>query len=665
MRIDCQSIIKGKSWRRPASLPVAVVLFFLLPILAAWPAAARGQVSLQVKTKGGTRLGNAFFVTNEGLVATSFALVQDATKASLILPGDQSCDVSGVVAASRAHDVAILIVKKPPKSLAKEQIGFAVQPEFAAGERLFPRFGPLQQPPQDQLTVPGAVLPPPVVARRMDAQMLRLGYENRSAVTPGLAGEMNWVVLDRGFDTSAAGAPLWDAKFNRIQGMLTSLMGSDQRTRLVLPIEHVVNLIPPGKKPKFRPLSELRRWEDSWLQFEPNDSEAIAAAQRVRKLTQRLSVCQEQWNLAEQAIGPAEQFVVKVEPGIQPLRSKVAEQREKIAMIESSPEEKYVVKVISSVLDKMTCDAQGVPYIWDSSAKPGSVKVAFRLSARQQAEVSALWAAIANDFRTLVDRNLELQYAKAFTLPHVQRAQDRARDELFLLADPCELRGPDDHRELLAQLNDIIEQRGALGEFFLARGLCKLRLRQLAEAQSDFREAAELDVKLQPLANLAEARRLFLLHDEKGSQEWQKKALAGSLDPQQRDGKLSFLLARIEIDQGNTVAAAHHLERSLTAGIDPLEVHLVLAWLHASPPGGQDANARQSVAHAKAAIAIAGSLDWLSLAALAAAQARQRDFTEAEKAVTRAAMLAPPEFADRLAQWKAEIAEKKPLKRDW
>ena len=87
--------------------------------------------------------------------------------------------------------------------------------------------------------------------------------------------------------------------------------------------------------------------------------------------------------------------------------------------------------------------------------------------------------------------------------------------------------------------------------------------------------------------------------------------------------------------------------------------------VYAAPPLDKGFNGRAALAHAKAACTLTGGADWQSLTALAAAHARLKNFAAAELALSRAAQLAPAEYAGQCAQWQAAIDKRQPLQRDW
>lgn len=238
-------------------------------------------------------------------------------------------------------------------------------------------------------------------------------------------------------------------------------------------------------------------------------------------------------------------------------------------------------------------------------------------------------------------------------------------EEFWKLADPFGRLGADEQRQVIAATSALIDADADQVGARLVRGIAYRHVGQLAEADADLTRVAETPSPLQAVALAARAELRFAQGNEtQGKADIGK---ATSATKQRPESRVQLYRGWILCGQEKFDAAQTEFVKGLRLGGMDADAHRLLALLSAttSPARSTAKDVQDAVDHGKRACELTKSQDWLSLDALAAAQAAAGDFEAAIDNARLAVNLSP---ADRRAQCEQRIAlftAKQRLTLDW
>lgn len=247
----------------------------------------------------------------------------------------------------------------------------------------------------------------------------------------------------------------------------------------------------------------------------------------------------------------------------------------------------------------------------------------------------------------------------------IRRDGMKHAEEFWKLADPFGRLGADEQRQVIAATSALIDgdpdQVGAR----LIRGIAYRHAGQLAEADADLTRVAETPSPLQAVAMAARAELRFSQgNDQQGKADIGK---ATSMSKQKPESRVQLYRGWILCGQEKFDAAQIEFEKGLRMGGMDAEAHRLLALLSAttSPVRSTAKDVQDAVEHARRACELTKSQDWLSLEALAAAQAAAGNFEAAMESERLALNAAPADRRPRCEQRVALFEAKQRLLLEW
>lgn len=255
-------------------------------------------------------------------------------------------------------------------------------------------------------------------------------------------------------------------------------------------------------------------------------------------------------------------------------------------------------------------------------------------------------------------KELAADHSKASDSLAKVRTQYRDQfDEFYKLADPYGRFSMGELPPVIAKLTQFIiddnENQGA----FLIRGIANRHLGAIAEAESDFNAAIEAEGPLRALAYISRAE----LRIAFGTEREGRLDIGNStkLMEKQTDSRVVVFRCWILLGDKKYSAAQSDLKKALRLGGSDADAHRLLALVYIALPDTAG-NTKASIEHASRACEITKSEDWLSLEALAAAQAAAGDFESAVATIGNALSLASDENRKRCEASLMRYQEKQP-----
>ncbi len=598
--------------------------------------------------------GSCFYVDHRGYIATSFWNVREAEDASVLFSNGGKFRVTGVIAASKGKDIAILKIVAGTKnaSLSKEALTLDTEADPKIDDGLFPWGGPNSPPDVGNVSLPK-------VKRRLLGEEYLLGLPTAPTSDIGCDPDTRWIWLSLFRHISCNGGPVFDRN-DKVIGMLSAAL--DPGSKVIsdpaaivysaVHIQHVANLIPVDDvKPK--PLKSLQNWVDTMPNIDANRPfrEPVAEEERslggmLRRespLSNRFVDLQRRITQVEQENAEAGKLLVRRQSDNLKLLAELEKLQTELDAIR--PEEPFQ----ESYRDT---DENG------KSRKGNLKRTAFRYSKRQIAAVAPLRMKMAELQVRVQDNRNEFAFDANVRVPFVTQIQRQLADECFYLADPLGLRGKSEQQSIEAELTRTIEEGGAGGIIYLTRAMTRISHRDFDSAEFDLIETNEVDTKYRMLVQGMDARIHFL----KGNKAEGAKLLKDLMIDFESDARCWTLAARIEIDAKNYGAAVKRLERAAKLAPHETDIKHGLAWFLLSVPS---VNAKQATDTATEVVRMTAGRDWSALASLAAAYSHSQKNELALSALEAAIRIAPPSALETCEKWRSKLNMQQTIVPEW
>ena len=620
--------------------------------------------------------GSCFYIDQRGYIATSFWNVQEAEDASVLFSNGSKFRVTGVIAASKGKDIAILKIVAGTKnaSLSKEALTLDTEADPKIDDGMFPWGGPNSPPAVGNVSLPK-------VKRRLLGEEYLLGLPKAPLSDIGCDPDTRWIWLSLFRPFSCNGGPVFDRN-GKVVGMLSAALdpGSkvisdpDAIVYSAVHIQHIANLIPSDNvRPKS--LKSLQTWVDAIPNVDakkpvqdPTVEEKHSlggALRRELSLPMRLVDLQRRITQVEQENSEAGKLLVQRQSDNLELLAEIEKvQSELAAVIPEEPYQESYTETETKIETKTTRETgpDGKSRnVQTRESVPRTVRKSrtrLRYSRRQIAAMAPLRMKISELQITAQDNRNEFAFNTNVRAPFVTQIQRRLEDECFYLADPLGLRGKSEQQNLEAELTRTIEEGGAGGISYLTRAMTRITLGDFDGAEFDLKETSEVDTKYRMLVQGLEARVHFL----KGNKADGAKLLKKLLTDFESDARAWTLAARIDMDSKNYGAAVKRLESA--AKLAPFEVEIKhgLAWMLLSVPS---INAKLATDSATDVVRMTAGRDWSALASLAAAYSHSEKNALAMNAIEAAIRTAPPSALETCEKWRSKLNMQQTITPEW
>lgn len=620
--------------------------------------------------------GSCFYVDQRGYIATSFWNLRDAEDASVLFSNGGKFRVTGVIAASKGKDIAILKIVRLTKnsSLSKDALELDAEADPKIDDGMFPWGGPNSPPAEGNVSLPK-------VKRRLLGEEYLVGLPKAPSSEIGCDPDTRWIWLSLFRHLSCNGGPVFDRN-GKVVGMLSAALDPGPKVITdpaaivysAVHIQHVSNLIPVDDvKPK--PLKSLQTWEDAIPNIDANrpvrgpiaeEEHSLGGTLRreiplsnrfvdlQRRITQveqenaengKLLVQRQSNNLellAELDIVESELAAIRPEEPFRESYTEIEFETKRTTKRERGPDGKYSSIETSVEVPKRVTNT----------------RTAYRFSSRQNAFMSSLRLKISNLQIRVQDNRNEFAFDANVRVPFVAQIQRHLADECFYLADPLGLRDKSEQQSIEAELTRMIEEGGAGGIIYLARAMTRIAHRDFEGAEFDLKETNEVDTRYRMLVQGMEARIHFL----KGNKAEGAKLLKDLMTDFESDARCWTLEARIEIDAKNYGAAVKRLERAVKLAPHETEIKHGLAWILLSVPS---VNAKQATDTATEVVRMTAGRDWSAMAALAAAYSHAQKSELALSALEAAIRIAPPSALETCEKWRSKLNMQQTVSPEW
>lgn len=590
--------------------------------------------SLVINTAKSKLLGTAFCVSKEGYIATSFNNVRNALSATLVSANGVTVEVTGAVAVNKARDLVILATAV---NQVIPNLPFDPKADPVLQSILMPQAGPLSKPfaqlvPRSQLGLPYY---PHLQGKATGEEFLR-GLKNDGIIGLGTDLAMEWQILDVPMDATYTGAPVWNETYTSVVGIVSSANDGTPGVRYVLPIRYVLDLTPQNPVALI-PLAKLAKWEDPKQLPPAADAVKLAAVSSADRMETNTG----SRDKLETDITTLKQLKVKFTAD-----ANAAEKNIKAAQYQLNkmrPEEKTLVKKSSSRSSK------------DKKGKEDRDEYEYEYSPRQERERSSLSSTISNGYSSILVSTLHSGLIENNLLPHTQRRLGETTIELFLTADPLELRSLNEIKPLQTRLDEKIQQGSKDPMDYLLRAVLLTRQKNGAAARLALAEMVKLNLQYTPMKVVLERRLENFENNTKltAPQQTHKSPLNELLVP--------LVAARIEWDLEDGFSANKILTRWLVNHQRHADVHTAVAWEMLETQPITVINNRLALQYAWDAVELSRGGDWHALGSLAAAQMRNKDFLNAQATVTFLAPLMPADQSALRDAWQKAVLDKEPL----
>ena len=626
--------------------------------------------SLKTVGKKTETLGSCFLVDKRGYFATTFSNLRDASSATILLPNNVACAVTGVVGASKGKDIVILAVRELPRGM--EPLVLAPNAKLAVGELVMPWGGPFSRAATPLFLQPNSWEPAalrqdsssffPTIGQplRGDEYLLTVKFPEHDSA--GTDADTEWFLLDQTRDRSCIGSPVLNAQ-GEVLGMLSGALSSGNTVYSALHVKHIAALIPPATD-KPLPLTALKRWQDPLGSPADLPEKAEDLSRLAGKFTHGLPLAERLRDLQERAVR-VEKWKAAMEKLIAVRKATASEttvELDKIRGIMDTmvPEETRTVSrtVTETVTDKDDKDSKSPKERTVTRVIRETIRV---FSARQNSlrtELGTKHHALRVEFLKAEIRN---RFETEVGLPAFTNMERHLADELFFTVDPFSFRTAEEHAALLLALNQTIEDGGASAQVFCARAVVLIHLNKFAEVAADLKDALDVDARQKPVVTVIEAYKCLRSGDAKEA----KRLLGDALRAGKNDPRVLFLMAVVELRNGEEDDALRDLKLAAEHGADPLEVNLAQAWIGATAPDVPTSQVRLATSAGQQACSLTARRDWNCLASLAACYTRLADEPNAIDAIENAIAVAPESSLERCKEWKRMILAKQSLPPIW
>lgn len=613
-----------------------------------WPTPPAGSqvASLVINTPQGRKVATAFCVSKEGYVATSFNNVRNATSATVVssngVSGPVTLEVTGAVAVNKARDLVILATNLRQQVLPN--LVFDAKADLALQAILMPQPGPLSKPLLESVPYTTGRAPYfPHVQGKVSGENFLRGLKNNGPVGLGTDPTLEWLMLDVPLDVAYTGAPVWNETYTSIVGIVSAVGDDTPGVKYVLPIRYVLDLI--AQKPAtLIPLPKLANWQDPKQLPPAAEAQKLASMTRAEmlesKTTSRTKL--EAHSAALQA--KKQQYLLDADRAAK----YVAAADQRLRTMKPSVKVKVGTRKVRSSKSKKDKGK-------DDDEEEDVYE--YRYSEKQEQERSLLSGDMVKAQNTYLVSMLHRELVEKNFQPHTQRRLGESAIELFLTADPLELRSLEELQPLQQKLNERIQQGSQEPLDYLMRSVLLTRQRKGAAARQDLAEMVKLNAQYTPMKAVLE-RRL-----ENFENMTRLPAPQSSFKSPLNELLVPLLAARIEWDNGDGKEAAKILTRWLPTHQRHADVHTALAWEMLETNPSTTVTQRQALQYAWDAIELSRGGDWLALGALTAAQVRGKDYLGAQDTMTYLAPLMPAEKAALRDAWQKAVLDKEPLVR--
>jgi len=440
-------------------------------------------------------------------------------------------------------------------------------------------------------------------------------------------------------DATYTGGPVWNETYTSVVGIISSATDDTPGVRYVLPIRYVLELVPPNAKTLI-PLAKLAKWED------PKQLPPAAAALQLASVSSadRFDAHTASRDKLEQSIATMQQLQKQFTADANAAANIVKTADHRLRTMKPEIKRKVGKKSSSSSKNKKDKDKDEDEYEYEYSPK-------------QERERSELQRDIVAAQSTVLVSTLHVGFVEHNLLPPLQRRFGEQTIELFLAADPLELRNIEELRPLQTRLNEKIQQGSKDPMDYLLRAVLLTRHKKGAAAKLDLAEMVKLNPQYTPMKVVLERRLENFENNTQltAPQQTHKSPLNELLVP--------LIAARIEWDLDDGFAANKILTRWLMNHQRHADVHTAIAWELLETQPVSVLNNRLALQYAWDAVELSQGSDWLALGSLAAAQMRHKDYLNAQATVTYLAPLMPAERSELRDAWQKAVVDKEPLVR--
>ncbi len=620
--------------------------------------------------------GSCFYVDQRGYIATSFWNVREADDAAVLFNNGSRFKITGVIAASKGKDIAILKIVALTKnaSFGKDALVLDTDADPKVDDGTFPWGGPNSLPATGNVSLPK-------VKRRLLGEEYLLGLPRAPSSDIGCDPDTRWIWLSLFRHISCNGGPVFDRN-GKVVAMLSAALDPGSKvitdpTAIVysaVHIQHVATLIPADDvKPKS--LKSLHDWVDpipNINAMKPVQKPTIeqehslgSALRRELSIPERLVDWQRRITQVQQENAEAGKLLVKRQSNNLELLAKIDKVESELAAIR--PEESYQESYTETEYETETkTERERGP---DGKYRDVKTRVRvpkevtktrtlYRFSSRQIAFMASLRMQISELQINVQDNRNEFAFDTNVRVPFVTQIQRHLEDECFYLADPLGLQGKPEQQRLEAELTRTIDEGGAGGIIYLTRAMTRIAQSDLGGAEFDLKETSEVDTKYRMLVQGLEARIHFL----KGDKANGARMLKNLTTDFESDARVWMMAARIDMDSKNYSAAVRHLEQAAKLAPHEIENKHALAWMLLSVPS---VSAKRAADTATNAVRMTAGRDWSALASLAAAYSHSQKSELAIIALDAAIRIAPPSALETCENWRSKLIMQQTIAPEW
>lgn len=609
---------------------------------------------VSIELAGSARVGSGVVVNDAGLIVTSYALAASGSKARLKYADGAETEAMGFVAARKGKD---LILLKPKKASAK-----ALPLKFFDG---VPSLGGPVRLHAGPASAPYHWLNTRLLTVRAGDDMLA-GLKRPLPAT-GNDVDTCWLAADGFLPDSGAGGAMLTVN-NELLGMITATPDRSDRVHAGIHARHIAQLLKsPLTNPK--PLASLKNFEDvSPIEIPESIPQALVNSgveDRSKPLDEWISGL----TLRIQA---ADAELVEFRPREDQLRivakDQVAGEREVAKQLQKVQDTAASIKPEVPRQERRNVTVEKVGSDGRTTiVNENRTVITYYFSARQKELLAALEREAADLQRKILQAQFDLKQSE-FRIEKVSDDLDAGKrrvtilwNEMFLAADPLEIRGAADAERGLKALPSVTDTVGTTANTQLVKAILHLRLRQFDECEKAAVSAADLEKSLATVVQAIRGRAALLQ-----GKKIEAAGLLGKISKKVSDDpRLLILQARIELDQGGYAAALRQLKQAEERGADSVEMGIALALIYATAPVKSATDGGKARAYAAQACEATLWRNSRALLALAAAHARLKDYEAAAEILDRAAAAAPPEEEKNFAAWKASVAQSDVLTFPW
>ncbi len=620
--------------------------------------------------------GSCFYVDPRGYIATSFWNVCEADDAAVLFNNGSRFKVTGVIAASKGKDIAILkiVAKTKNDSLSNDALTLDTEADPKIDDGTFPWGGPNSLPATGNVSLPK-------VKRRLLGEEYLLGLPRAPSSDIGCDPDTRWIWLSLFRHLSCNGGPVFDRN-GKVVAMLSAAL--DPGSKVItdptanvysaVHIQHVSNLIPADDvKPKS--LKSLQDWVDPIPSIDAikpvqkptlEEEQSLGSAlRRDLSIPGRLADLQRRITQVEQENAEAGKLLVRRQSNNLELLAKIEKVENQLASIR--PEESYQETYTETVYETETkTERERGP---DGKYRDVKTRVRvprevtkkrtkYRFSSSQIAFMGSLRMQISELQINVQDNRNEFAFDTNVRVPFVTQIQRHLEDECFFLADPLGLQGKPAQQSLEAELTRTIDEGGAGGIIYLARAMTRIAQSDLGGAEFDLKETSEVDTKYRMLVQGLEARIHFL----KGEKASGARILKDLTTDFESDARVWMMAARIDMDSKNYSAAVRHLEQAAKLAPHEIEIKHGLAWMLLSVPS---VNAKRATNAATDVVRMTAGRDWSALASLSAAYSHSQKSELAIDALETAIRIAPPSALETCEKWRSKLNMQQTIVPEW